>query len=140
METNIHFLSYLAISSCLGIGIQNNQMGPHLVNVVMQDNDSEGCQDLCCLNGGTGHGVVLHHQYFLYPFTFAPCPYTKNCPEDGSPEPKHVANCVLTDYICFLVIVQPDAQILFNVFIYLQFSTCFEHVMLIIRRNKLYQI
>ena len=39
----------------------------------------------------------------------------------------------------FLVIVQLDAQILFNVFIYLLFSTCFEHVMLIIRRNKLYQ-
>ena len=39
----------------------------------------------------------------------------------------------------FLVIVQLEAQILFNVFIYLYFSTCFEHVMLIIRRNKLYQ-
>ena len=39
----------------------------------------------------------------------------------------------------FLVIVQLDAQISFNVFIYLQFSICFEHVMLIIRRNKLFQ-
>jgi len=39
----------------------------------------------------------------------------------------------------FLVIVQLDAQIPFNVFIYLYFSTCFEHVMLIIRRNRLYQ-
>ena len=39
----------------------------------------------------------------------------------------------------FLTIVQLDAQILFNVFIYLWFSACFEHVMLIIRRNKMYQ-
>ena len=30
----------------------------------------------------------------------------------------------------FLVIAQLDAQILFHVFIYLYFSTCFEHVML----------
>ena len=29
-----------------------------------------------------------------------PCPYTKNWPEDGSLEPKHVANCLLIDYIC----------------------------------------
>jgi len=30
----------------------------------------------------------------------APCPYTKNWPEDGSLEPIHVANYVSTDYIC----------------------------------------
>jgi len=30
----------------------------------------------------------------------APCPYTKNWPENGSLEPKHVANYVLIDYIC----------------------------------------
>jgi hypothetical protein len=30
----------------------------------------------------------------------APCPYTKNWPEDGSLEPKHVANYVLIVYIC----------------------------------------
>jgi len=35
--------------------------------------------------------------------------------------------------------VQLDAQIPFNVFIYLQLSACFEHVVLIIRRGKLYQ-
>jgi len=29
-----------------------------------------------------------------------PCPYIKNWPEDGFLEPKHVANCVLIDYIC----------------------------------------
>jgi hypothetical protein len=28
-----------------------------------------------------------------------PCLYIKNWPEDGSLEPKHVANCVLIDYI-----------------------------------------
>jgi len=27
----------------------------------------------------------------------APCPYTNNWPEDGSLEPKHVANYVLID-------------------------------------------
>jgi len=27
------------------------------------------------------------------------CLYTKNCPEDVSPEPKHVAKYVLIDYI-----------------------------------------
>jgi hypothetical protein len=30
----------------------------------------------------------------------ASCPYNKNWPEDGSLEPKHVANYVLIDYIC----------------------------------------
>jgi len=30
----------------------------------------------------------------------AACPYTKNWPEDGSLELKHVANCVLIDYVC----------------------------------------
>jgi len=38
----------------------------------------------------------------------------------------------------FLLKDQLDAQILFNVFIYLQLYTCFEHVVLIIRRDKLY--
>jgi hypothetical protein len=28
------------------------------------------------------------------------CLYTKNWPEDGSLDPKHVANCVSIDYIC----------------------------------------
>jgi hypothetical protein len=40
--------------------------------------------------------------------------------------------------LSFLVNDQLDTQIPFNVFIYLQLSTCFEHVMLIIRRDKLY--
>jgi hypothetical protein len=33
----------------------------------------------------------------------ASCPYTKYRPEDGSLEPKHVASCVLFDYICVVV-------------------------------------
>ena len=28
------------------------------------------------------------------------CMYTKNWPEDGSLDPKHVADCVSIDYIC----------------------------------------
>jgi hypothetical protein len=78
-------------------------MGPHLVNIVMLDNDSEGFQGRCCLKGGTGHGVVLHHHYFLYPFTFASCPYIENWPEEGLLEQKHAANCLLIDYICVVL-------------------------------------
>ena len=40
---------------------------------------------------------------------------------------------------CFLVNDQRDAHILFYVFISICKSTCFEHVVFIIRRDKLYQ-
>jgi len=48
----------------------------------------------------------------------APCLYTKNSPEDGSLDPKHVANYVSIDYICvvfeyinlFYCIAQPDGS------------------------------
>ena len=33
----------------------------------------------------------------------APCPDTKNWPEDGSLEPQLVANCVLIDYVCVVL-------------------------------------
>ena len=36
----------------------------------------------------------------------APCPYMKYWPEDGSLEPKHVANCVLMTTIYVLVLTE----------------------------------
>jgi len=53
-----------------------------------------------------------------------------------------MVNKTLKEEICvdFLVNDQRDAHISFLcIYFYLQLSTCFEHIMLIIRRDKLYQ-
>jgi hypothetical protein len=55
----------------------------------------------------------------------APCLYIKKWPADGSLEAKHVANCVLIDYICvvvdwiycFIILYNTAGRLLSKVFI-----------------------